>query len=226
MLILREQKLLFVKTKKTAGTSIEILLSEHLQQGDFATPLLPDEEKLRPKKRKIVRESVHLLRERAQGKVRARYPHLGLDVAESYLDDISSGCESFCVERNPWDKAVSAFFFWMHRRGGPITDIDRQFTAFCKKQLSYFSDFDMYSRDGRLAAGFVARYENLAVDLNEFLGSRGLLDFDISQMNAKSNVRKKRTLEEFFGENFDNKNAKRVAKIFEREIETSGYQPT
>jgi len=130
------------------------------------------------------------------------------------------------VERNPWDKAVSAFFFWMHRRGGPITDIDRQFTAFCKKQLSYFSDFDMYSRDGRLAVGFVARYENLAVDLNEFLGSRGLSDFDISQMNAKSNVRKKRTLEEFFGENFDNKNAKRVAKIFEREIETFGYQPT
>ena len=58
MIICQEHKLVFVKTKKTAGTSIEIALGRLLKAGDFASPLDPDEEKLRPGKRPIVKSSV------------------------------------------------------------------------------------------------------------------------------------------------------------------------
>lgn len=58
----------------------------------------------------------------AHGAVRARYPHHGYDVAAKYLSAEIEGCRAFCVERNPYDKAVSAFHFVYDRYNRPVTD--------------------------------------------------------------------------------------------------------
>lgn len=124
MLICREPGLLFIKTMKTAGSSIEIALGPALRDGDLATPLWPQEERQRPGKtvRRAVRRMVRALRERSDGAVRARYPHHGYDVAAKYLSAEIEGCRAFCVERNPYDKAVSAFHFVYDRYNRPVTD--------------------------------------------------------------------------------------------------------
>lgn len=47
MIISHKHKFIFVKTRKTAGTSVEIALSRHLGPDDIITPISPDDEKLR-----------------------------------------------------------------------------------------------------------------------------------------------------------------------------------
>ena len=45
MIISHSHKFVFVKTKKTAGTSIECALAPHLEPGDLASPLVEHEPK-------------------------------------------------------------------------------------------------------------------------------------------------------------------------------------
>ena len=49
MIISHKHKLIFVKTKKTAGTSFEIALSNFTNQASIITPISKDDEKLRQK---------------------------------------------------------------------------------------------------------------------------------------------------------------------------------
>ena len=44
MIISHKHKFIFLKVQKTAGTSMEIALSEHCGAGDILTPLHPDDE--------------------------------------------------------------------------------------------------------------------------------------------------------------------------------------
>lgn len=223
MMILRDPGLVFIKTKKTGGTSIEIALGQHLKKGDFASPLTPEEEAQRKGKRPIVRDSVRLLRERSNGEVRARQPHNGLDVVNGYLSDLAEGCTSFCVERNPWDKAVSAFYFWMHQRGIEVTKPQQMFARFCQKQLNFFSDFRLYSIDGNIAVDRVLRFENLADDLSAFLAEQGLDGVTIGAVRAKSGIRKSRGFDVYYGEDWSHPNVDRVAEVFAAEIDAFGY---
>ncbi|MGV6803723.1 MAG: hypothetical protein ACWA49_05910 [Ruegeria sp.] len=223
MMILKDPKLVFIKTKKTAGTSIEIALSSHLNEGDFATPFNKEEERQRPGKQYIVRRSMQILRDRADGAVQARYPHNGIEVVNTYLADFAEGCTSFCVERNPWDKAVSAFYFWMHQRGTEINDPNTLFAQFCRTRLKFFSDFHLYSRDGEISVDRVLQYEQLDRELGSFLRQRGLGDVDLGGRRWNSTTRKTRKFDVFYGENWDSENVELVANVFSQEISAFGY---
>ncbi|WP_170358790.1 hypothetical protein [Ruegeria arenilitoris] len=224
MMILREPKLVFIKTKKTAGSSIEIALSAKLQDGDFATPFGKEAELQRPGKQYIVRRSVQLLRERAKGEVQARYPHNGIGVVNRYLSDIAEGCSSICVERNPWDKAVSAFYFWMHQRGTQINDANALFLSFCRTRLKFFSDFRLYSEGGEIAVDRVLRYESLDSDLAQVLDDFGLGDVSLGDKRLNSGIRKSKQFDVFYGENWDGEAVDLVADLFRREIDAFGYK--
>lgn len=47
MIISHQHKFIFIKTKKTAGTSIEIALSKICGEQDIITPVSPEDEKTR-----------------------------------------------------------------------------------------------------------------------------------------------------------------------------------
>lgn len=223
MIILREPKLVFIKTKKTAGSSIEMALSPKLKEGDFATPFNKEGESQRPGKQIIVRRSVQLLRDRAKGEVQARYPHNGISVVNRFLADIAEGCSSFCVERNPWDKAVSAFYFWMHQRGTQINDASVLFQKFCKTRLKFFSDFQLYSEGGDIAVDRVLRYENLDTELAQVVDGYGLGDVSLGEKRWNSGIRKTQQFDVFYGSNWDSEAVDLVANVFRREIDAFGY---
>lgn len=50
MIISHKYKFIFLKTKKTAGTSFEIALSRYLGEDDVVTPISPECEALRQEK--------------------------------------------------------------------------------------------------------------------------------------------------------------------------------
>ena len=49
MIVSHKHKFIFLKTQKTAGTSIEIALSKHCGPDDIITPISSEDEKLRKK---------------------------------------------------------------------------------------------------------------------------------------------------------------------------------
>ena len=227
MLIVRSSGLLFIKTMKTAGSSIEIALSTLLQDGDLASPLDPEEEHARPGPyvRRAVRRMVATLRTRGNGALRVRYPHHGHDVAATYLPDEISGCYAFCVERNPYDKAVSAFHFVCARHNRPITDQPRQFETFCRSpRLASFSNFDMYTRDGALVVDRVLQYDRLDADFAALMDTFGIKEITLGSQRAKSGLRPELDLAAYYGADYERPAARLVEAAFAREFAFFGYR--
>ena len=74
----------------------------------------------------------------------------------------------FTIERNPWDKAVSAYFFATRHKNNQL--------SFDEWIQRYFNGSSMaiYSIKGQVAVDCVLRYENLEKDLYSTLGALGV----------------------------------------------------
>lgn len=179
MIINHRYRFIFLKTHKTASTSIEIALSEFCDAGDIVTSISPDENKLRqdlgfcgpvnyeaplsdysPKDLMVLRK---------KGKRKSRFrghmpaaellPMIDRGIWDSYF--------KFCFERNPFDKAISRYYFSTQSPRPPIDD----FIATAPER--YLSSWPVYTLDGRVAVQFVGRYTYLQRDLAtvaEYLG--------------------------------------------------------
>ena len=223
MIISHSRKFVFVKTKKTAGTSIECALAPYLEPGDLASPLVEHE----PHYRRFSKEFVRILREKDSG-IRARNPHLPASVVSQHFSKETEGYYSFCVERNPWDKAISAFFFWISKHPvDPTRPDEENFLEFAQSErLSFFSDFDAYMQGGKPQVDRILSFETLAEDFSEVAALIGLPDITIGRIRAKGEIRPKNahSLEQFYGADLDNLAAKRVRSVFAREIEYFDYE--
>mgnify|MGYP005852746641 CR=1 FL=1 len=217
-------KFVFIKTKKTAGTSIECALAAYLKPGDLTSPLVEHE----PRLRRYSREFVRVLREK-DSTLRARNPHLPFSVIADQFADETAGYYSFCVERNPWDKAISAFFFWISQHGHDRSKTDEEnFLEFAgSKRLGFFSDYDLYMRKDRQQVECILSYEHLAEEFSEVTQKLGLPEVPIRRVRAKGDIRpeESRHLKRFYGSGLDNGAAKSVQSVFAREIEYFGYKP-
>ena len=99
MIISHKYKFIFIKTRKTAGTSIEVFLSGVCGENDVVGPLGPAEESHRPRNYKNLRGlNVHT-EHAAAGRIKSC---ISKSVWNNYF--------KFCVERNPWDKAISYYY--------------------------------------------------------------------------------------------------------------------
>ncbi|MFK7818556.1 MAG: sulfotransferase family 2 domain-containing protein [Planctomycetaceae bacterium] len=227
MIISHRHKFIFIKTNKTAGTSVEIALSKYCGPDDIITPISKKDE---PKRQAagglgpqnylapVSSYRVADIGRLFQGRRKKRfYNHIsatevvdaiGLDVWNSYF--------KFCFERNPWDRTVSAYY-WKHSKEPRPTMtefIDSGYPSKLKKR-----GFDLYSLDGKIAVDAVYRFEHLADDLDDARQRIGL-PTTMELINAKSNQRKeKRDYREYFSAN----DAERIATLFADEIEHLGY---
>ena len=104
MIISHKYRFIFVKTLKTAGTSIEVFLSQFCGPDDILTPILPHVEPHRPRNHEgfFNHMPAHEIRDR-----------VGWDVWNGYF--------KFCVERNPWDKTLSYYHMMNVHQGGGLT---------------------------------------------------------------------------------------------------------
>ena len=110
MIISHKYKFIFIKTLKTAGTSIEMYLSPHCGEEDIVTTIDSDPEGHKPRNHRdlfsshIQAKDVRLLLSRRMWK--------------NYF--------KFCVERNPWDKTLSQYY-WRKNTGDENLSLDDYF---------------------------------------------------------------------------------------------------
>ncbi len=193
MLISHRYQLIFVKTRKTAGTSIETSLSRFFAEEDVITPIAADDEAERrrlgivPRNYHVPlsgyrpRDFVNLLR----GRRRRYFNHIPARQIRAHLGNkIWNTYFKFCVERNPWDKVVSQYHYL--NKDGEYRDL-ADFVA----RAALWSDYERYTIRDELAVDQVVRYENLQEELIEVCRRVGL-PYDGWMPKAKGGFRQDR----------------------------------
>jgi hypothetical protein len=102
--------------------------------------------------------------------------------------DTWNGYFKFSVERNPWDRAVSAYF-WENRNAKRMPD----FMAFLQRlqREDLLSNYATYAIDGRIVVDHMLRYENLQSGLEQ-LGRELALPGPLNLPRTKQEFRKDR----------------------------------
>jgi hypothetical protein len=201
MIISHKYKFIFIKTRKTAGTSIETYLSQHCGDMDIVTPVYPEVDGHIPRNED------------------GFYNHITAENVRQNIDDgIWDNYYKFCVERNPWDKTLSYYSMLNFRSAGQLS-LEDYFILndYCVDYSSYTSSED----SSRILVDEVIKYENLNQSLNDIFKSLGV-PFDGSLgVNAKSEYRKdKRPYKDVLTV----KQAEIIAKKFANELSLFGYE--
>jgi hypothetical protein len=183
VIVSHKHRFIFVKRAKTAGTSIEVMLSPLCGPADVFTPVDPPEEDHHPRNFDDLREKLLSL-----GDARASVlEHLPASVIKKCLPDCWSQYCSFCVERNPWDKLVSSYHYYLAQ---PDTKKKLDFNAYVRFGMSYFGDcHDYIDENGRILVDRVLRYEHLDADLQTVFADLRIPFTGKLQVRAKSGHR-------------------------------------
>lgn len=228
MIISHKYRFIFLKTNKTAGTSIEIALSKFCGTEDIITPISPVDEKIRKSLGYTGAQNYlaplsdygfkDVLRLLAFSRKLRYFNHISANEVRRYIgEEIWNSYYKFCFERNPWDRVASLYFF-VHRtepRPAILKFIESGRPLILKKRGS-----GLYTIDGKIAVDKVCRYENIADELEQVRNRLGIPE-PLVLPRAKSGFRKKKLS---YRELFDNDSRQRIAELFSDEISRLGYE--
>lgn len=228
MILSHKHKFIFIKTAKTAGTSIEVFLSKQCGPEDVLTPIEPPIPGHRPRNYlgfinpiPQILEAPDNLLSVLRHAITSRekfYRHMpALEIQKRVSRDVWNSYFKFCVERNPWDKVLSHYHMHVAREGGP-NSFD-EYLARRRFPINYFRYTD---RSGnRIIVDRVLRYEKLTSELAEVF-SRLDIPFDGTLgVSAKSEYRIDRTP---YQEVYNESQRQIVEEAFAKEIQLHGYQ--
>jgi hypothetical protein len=227
MVISHKYKFIFVKTKKTAGTSIESYLSPLCDANDiFTSRLRASNSPARnhtgywnPMAELIRRDwsAREILGELWRG--RKYYHHIeAWKIRARTSKTIWNTYYKFAVERNPWDKALSHFHF-LNKISGAALSLDEYLngTDFATNYRQYLE----YGSTSKLIVDRVLRYENLNEELGQVLGMLGVPYAGTLDNRDNSGDRTDRRP---YGEVFTDAQRARVSEIHSPEIELFDYR--
>lgn len=213
MIVSHRHRFIFLKTRKTAGTSVEIALSRVCGPDDVITPLPGRDERIRVEsggRPPQNYESPPLPLKLHQHIRAARVEEaVGPEVWGSYF--------RFAVERNPWDAVVS-LYFWVTRHGDERESFENFLEGRHPAQLARRNYLVTHLRK-LPAVHRLLRYENLADDVADVWNTLGLPGSpDLPR--AKGGVR---PASADYRSYYTEESAALVARLFERTIAELGY---
>jgi hypothetical protein len=199
-------RFVFVKTRKTAGTSLEIALSRHCGPDDIVTRISPEDEELRTAAGGVGPQN--------DDTDPGSYAHMGARrVIEVIGRETWDDYFTFAVERNPYDVVASSYRY--SARKPSFTKTFAEFVRTPRRMERLALNERLYRLDGRVVVDRVYRYEELpeaVADLSSRLG----LDLDLPHAKQGSGPHYR----ELYGPG----DAEIVARRFERTIREFGYE--
>ena len=228
MILSHKYRLIFIKTAKTAGTSIEVFLSKHCGPQDIVTPIAPPLERHQPRNYEGFINPIPEILERpgqlfsvlhhTMTSCTKFYNHMpAREVKNRVPAKVWSGYVKFCVERNPWDKVLSHYHMHAARAGGALS-LD-EYLARGRFPINYFRYTD---RSGeKLIVDRVVRYENLLAELREVFAYLHIPFDGTLGVAAKSDYRADRRP---YREVFNDEQRRLIEKAFAKEIELHRYR--
>lgn len=250
MIVSHQHRFVFLKTVKTAGTSVEVLLRRFCGPDDIVTPITPIDEQapvaagLTPRNYAADPALEHqycalvaqgrldeALAYHRQGNIFANHmdaaalrARLGAELLQDYF--------VFTIERHPYDRAISraAFDLGMaaYRSGQPrkaepdaiIEHLRRRIAAGAARD---FSNWHIYTIGNRVVADAVVFYERMQAGLETVLSRLGLegeVDLGESLPHLKGGIRPRGLTGAMLPDD-----CKRAIQVFcAREFETFGYK--
>jgi hypothetical protein len=228
MILSHKYKFIFIKTAKTAGTSIEVFLSKHCGATDVLTPIEPPVKGHEPRNYEGFINPIPEILERP-GKIFSAlrhsiasrekfYRHMPASEVQSRVPrEVWNSYFKFCVERNPWNKVLSHYHMHAAREGGSLS-LD-EYLARGRFPINYFRYTDRSGK--RIMVDRILRYENLLTELGEVFSQLKIPFEGALGVQAKSEYRSDRRL---YQEVFNDKQRRIVEKAFVKEIELFGYR--
>ena len=188
MIISHKHKFVFIKTRKTAGSTLENILRPCLGEDDILT-----------------------------GSTRDGTPPLNCkpDGDGHRIPKIPEGYRSFSIERNPWDKVVSSYYWHKNIKSGTFGDWD--FEKYVLQSGMLPTDWHCYQDCDQ-----VYKYEERE-SMYMSLMYHYNLDFDLELIYTTKMKSSYRIIKDY-KELHTDKTKDFVAKLFAREIERFGYE--
>lgn len=222
IILSHQHNFIFIKTRKTAGTSIEIALSKYCGDKDIITPISKPDEELRshlgfrgPQNyldswtNYSFKDWCLLFTKRNRKK--KFFNHMSASLVKDLINkEVWNSYFKFCFERNPWEKVIS-YYFWYYRSkpGPPLSQL-------ISEQKFYLpSDFKLYTIDGKVAVDYIGRYENLETNL-DFIRKKLNLPEKLHLPRAKSQFRKD---QRHYSEILASEQIQVIADVFFNEIQ-------
>jgi hypothetical protein len=224
VIVSHSHKYIFIKSEKTAGTSVEAALSKYCAGRDVVTPL-GDYWFNRGPEGEWVHNAMNadgFAQHDSAAEVRKK---VGVAVWGAYF--------KFSITRNPWDRVVSNFAWearnkpelrparrWYHRLGVPYEDFGETRKLFHRFVAGAWTTNDrFYIEDDALCVDFVIRYERLADDLAEVCRRVGLPALELPHL--KTGLRKG---DHAYTDYYDGAAKAIVAERHENDIRLFGYR--
>jgi hypothetical protein len=227
MIISHKYKFIFIKVPKTAGTSLEIFLSQFCGGDDIVTPIYPHVEPHQARNYMGDFDPALDISFRKRWPVKEKVPgmmppnkfynHIPAELVRLRIDPkIWNSYFKFCVERNPWDKTLSRFYAHRYRSGGKLTL--EKFLEIEKLPVNY----SLYTNvNGKIIVDRIIKYENLIPELAEIFAQFGIPFSGTLGVNAKSEYRTDRRP---YQEVFSMSQRKIVGRLFKKEIKMFDYK--
>lgn len=238
MIVSHARKFIFLKTHKTAGTSLEIALSRYCGAQDILTPIAGDEAERVASSGGGARNYHLPLSKYRPGHYYARFlrrerpvaytEHMrAVDARRVLGEKIWNEYFKFTIVRNPFDRMVSRYHWTMKSRPQlrtlwGVTDIN----SFMRYRADYVNEnWLTYTAGDKLLVDDVVRYEHREQDLarvSERIGLDHNLHDDMARINAKGSFRPKtETSESLIGPEEE----AIIRGLCAKEIELFGYAP-
>lgn len=170
MIISSEKKFIFIKTMKTAGSSIEVYLAKQNLGTSIVTPQFP------------------LVPEHIGSYAGGFFDHCPAASVRDWMGETSwNSFYSFCVERDPWEKVLSLYSMLKSRGRKDAENFDSWL-----EQKIFPINYPIYideNNQNKIIVSRVLKYENLSSELSDIFLELNIPFNGNLGVNVKGNYR-------------------------------------
>lgn len=221
---------IFIKTNKTAGTSLEIGLSRFCGPTDVITTIHPDDEALRRAlgypgpQNHMARfweyRAKDIGRLVLKGERRERFSeHMTASAVRALIGESKwANYFTFCFERNPFDRVISQYYWW--RGKGAKATFDEFLNHGAGTDSLKRKGSGLYREGNQVLVDQVYRYEDLndaLVDIRSRLGLPEALDLPKTKSTHRTDRRP-------YQEVLTLAQQERIRTLFADELQMFGYE--